>query len=278
MVSEKQAILLVAFGTTVSTAAEAYARFESSAKERFPEAEVRWAYTSSIVRRKLAERGDRKDSVEDALESLAYDGYRKIAVQSLHIIAGAEYHKMLREISVFRHKPVAQNAMVTIGKPLLAGYADAERVAKAMIAGAPSARKHNEALVFMGHGSEHHASDLAYVALASMLSNVDSRTWLGTVEGNPTLDRIVNECKSSGCNTAWLIPFMAIAGDHALNDLAGDQEDSWKSVLTKEGIACRPALEGMLDNSSVAGIWLDHLADAFKIISEITKGNHGDGL
>ncbi|MBD3317461.1 MAG: sirohydrochlorin cobaltochelatase [Chitinivibrionales bacterium] len=260
--SDKKAILLVAFGTTVPHAAEAFDRFETVTQSRFPDAEIRWAYTSSIVRKKLAERGERKESVGEALERFAYDGYRNIAVQSLHTIAGAEYHKMLREISVFQHKPVAQNIAVAAGKPLLANYPDAERVAKAMVAGAPSERKHYEALVFMGHGSEHHASDLAYVALASMLNNIDNRAWMGTVEGHPTLGEILIECKASGCHTAWLIPFMSIAGDHAIHDMAGDDHDSWKTMFENESITCKTVLMGTLDNEAIRDIWLDHLQRA----------------
>jgi sirohydrochlorin cobaltochelatase len=262
--ADKQAILLVAFGTTVPRAAEAFNRFEMVTKSRFPDAEIRWAYTSSIVRKKLAERGVRKESTGEALEQLACDGYRRVAVQSLHTIAGAEYHKMLREISLFRHKPVARNITVSIGKPLLLSYADADRMARAMVDGAPVERKHYEALVFMGHGSKHHASDLAYVALASMLNAIDSRAWLGTVEGHPTLGEVLSECKASGCHTAWLIPCMAIAGDHAMNDMAGDDDNSWKSALEKEDIICKTVLTGTLDNKAIRDIWLDHLQSALR--------------
>ncbi len=260
--TDKQTILLVAFGTTVPRAAEAFSRFETATKARFPDAEIRWAYTSTIVRRKLAERGEAKESVVDALERLAYDGHRTIAVQSLHTIAGAEYHKMLREISVFRHKPVDRNIVVKVGSPLLAGYEDAQRVAQALIQEAVPQRNNSEALVYMGHGSERHASDLAYVALASMLNNTDKRAWLGTVEGHPTLADVIAHCKAAGVKKAWLIPFMAVAGDHALNDMAGDEEDSWVSVLTKEGIFCTPVLKGTLDIAGIAGVWLDHLETA----------------
>jgi sirohydrochlorin cobaltochelatase len=260
--TEKQAILLVAFGTTLQRAAEAFSRFESATKVRFPDIEIRWAYTSAIVRRKLAERGEAKDSVGDAIERLAYDGYRTIAVQSLHTIAGAEYHKMLREISVFRHKSIAQNIVVKVGSPLLAGYEDAQRVAQKLIQEAVPERNSSDALIFMGHGSERHASDLAYVALASMLNNTDKRAWLGTVEGHPTLADVVAQCKAADIRKAWLVPFMAVAGDHALNDMAGDEEDSWVSVLTKEGISCTPVFKGTLDIAGIAGLWLDHLETA----------------
>jgi len=262
LTTEKQAILLVAFGTTLQRAAEAFSRFESATKVRFPDTEIRWAYTSAIVRRKLAEQGEAKESVGEALERLVCDGYRTIAVQSLHTIAGAEYHKMLREISVFRHKPLAQNVVVKVGSPLLAGYGDVQRVAQTLIQEAVPERNSSDALIYMGHGSERHASDLAYVALASMLNNIDKRAWLGTVEGHPTLADVVAQCKAADIKKAWLVPFMAVAGDHALNDMAGDEEDTWVSVLTKEGISCTPVLKGTLDIAGITGLWLDHLETA----------------
>jgi sirohydrochlorin cobaltochelatase len=260
--TNKQAILLVAFGTTVPRAAEAFARFETATNERFPEAEVRWAYTSSIVRKRLAERGEAKPSVGEALEQLAREGYGNIAVQSLHTIAGVEYHKLLREITMFRHKPEAKGRTVNVGRPLLAGYADAERVANAMVVAAPAEREPEAALVFMGHGSEHHASDLAYVALASILRNIDNRAILATVEGHPTFEDALEECSTMGTKQAYLVPFMAVAGDHAINDMAGEEDDSWKSLLEKQGITCEPVLEGTLDNIGIRDVWLDHLQDA----------------
>jgi sirohydrochlorin cobaltochelatase len=253
------AILLVAFGTTVPSAAEAFSCFESSVRTRFPETEIRWAYTSSIVRKKLADKGDQKQSVEEALEGLAYDGYRSIAVQSLHTIAGLEYHKLLRDFSVFRRKVVAQNLLLTIGNPLLFNYDDVCRVAAAMVAFAPAQRESSEALIYMGHGSEKHPSDLAYVALAALLNELDNHAWLCTVEGHPTIEDVALRCKAFGIKKAWLIPFMAIAGDHAINDMVGDDKESLKSILASHGISSEPVFKGTLENKLIRDIWLDHL-------------------
>lgn len=264
MAHEKGAILIVVFGTTVSRAAEAFDRFEIEVKKRFPDMIIHWAYTSSIVRKKLAARGEKKESVIESLEMLARNGFKRIIIQSLHTIAGVEYHKMRREISIFKHKHISQDIVLTVGSPLLSSYEDVECTAKALIAGFPQKRKSDEALIYMGHGSKNHASDLAYTALASVLKRIDNLVWMGTVEGYPAFDEIVKECKISGCNTAFLLPFMAVAGDHAINDMAGNKEKSWKSVLEKNGIRCRPLLAGTLDNVGVRNIWLNHLEKAYR--------------
>ncbi len=259
---QRQAVLIAVFGTSYPDAAQAFERFGTHVRERNPEAELRWAYTSTVVRRKLAARGHHTESVEEALEHLAADGFRSIAVQSLHTIPGAEYHKVRGDITRFRHRETARDTHIAVGKPLLCGYADTVRVAKAMLAGAPAQRQPDDALVFMGHGSEKHAADLFYIALASVLGRLDPRALLGTVEGHPTLDDVLEACRSGGCRRAWLLPLMAIAGDHALNDMAGEGDDSWQSTLTRAGIACTPVLSGTLDNPGIRNVWLDHLTAA----------------
>lgn len=118
--SDSQIILLVAFGTTMPVAAEAFERFEAAVRERFPKCDLQCAYMSSIIRKKLAARGVKKESVEEALYSLAGKGHTRITVQSLHTIAGAEYHKMLQAVSRFRNTHGAKPITITIGKPLLA--------------------------------------------------------------------------------------------------------------------------------------------------------------
>jgi sirohydrochlorin cobaltochelatase len=260
--SNSQIILLVAFGTTKPVAAKAFERFETVVRERFPDNELHWTYTSLMVREKLAQRGEEIKSVEESLALLARKGYTRIAVQSLHTIAGAEYHKMLRAVSRFRNTHGAKQITITIGKPLLSGYADADRCAAAMIDLASVQRVPGEALVFMGHGSERHASDLAYVALASLLRKRDPLALPGTVEGHPTFEDVKKECSMMKCNLVRLIPFMAIAGDHAMNDMAGEERDSWKSQLEKARYLCKVSMTGTLDNPGVRDIWLDHLADA----------------
>ncbi|MDR0842088.1 MAG: sirohydrochlorin cobaltochelatase [Acidobacteriota bacterium] len=259
-----EAILVAAFGTTVAEAREAYSRFDRATRARFEGREVRWAYTSAQVRRKLARQEIIKESVGEALAGLAKDGYRKITVLPLQVIPGVETDLVLQDIASFSGADEAGGVRIAAGKPLLSGYDDALRVARALLADVPKEREQSDALIFMGHGSAHHAADLFYVALNSILRDIDGRAFLGTVEGHPTLDDVVSLCRQAGCARVWLIPFMAVAGDHVVNDMAGDEEDSWKSVLKKAGIESTPMLRGMLDNPGIRDVWLDHLAAALE--------------
>ena len=110
----------------------------------------------------------------------------------------------------------------------------------------------------MGHGT-HHPSNAFYAALMFQLQLRDPNIFIGTVEGYPEIDDIMPMLKKKKIIKAWLLPFMSVAGDHARNDLAGDEEDSWKSILTREGIQCDVVLKGTAEYDGFVDIWLDHL-------------------
>jgi len=266
MNDNNEAILIAAFGTTVAMAREAYVRFDQAVRERFKNVKTRWAYTSRHVREKLSRQGIYSESVSEALAWLMKDGCRKITVLPLQVIPGVEYDIIMKETASFLNANKVEGVSVAVGKPLLSDHEDTRRVAGALLDAAPEKRyKESDALIFMGHGSAHHESDFLYAALAAFLRDFDRLAILGTVEGELTLDDVVGECLKEGCKKAWLIPFMAVAGDHAINDMAGDDEDSWKSVLEKAGIKCEPILRGILDCHGIRDIWLDHLAAADKL-------------
>jgi sirohydrochlorin cobaltochelatase len=141
---------------------------------------------------------------------------------------------------------------------LLAVDEDIERVADALLSIVPKERKKDEAVVFMGHGT-HHPANAYYAALMYKVQLKDSNEFIGAVEGFPKIDHIRDQLLSRKFKKAYLIPFMSVAGDHAINDLAGDEEDSWKSILTKEGIQCVPVLKGTAEYDVFVDIWVDHL-------------------
>ncbi len=260
--SVKKGILLVTFGTSVPEAQPAFKNIDRLARARFPGADIHWAFTSRMIRKKLAARGEPVDSPTVALANMLEQGYTHVAVQSFHFIPGVEFHEVVRTAARFRG--LGGFKQIDVGLPLLAGYDDVGRACATALSMAPAGRKPDEALVFMGHGSEHHGADLIYVATAAMLRERDALALLGTVEGHPTLDVVVAACKKANVKKAYLIPFMSVAGDHVRNDMAGDEDDSWKSVLTAQGIACEPVLTGMAECDTVVAIWLDHLDAVWK--------------
>lgn len=132
------------------------------------------------------------------------------------------------------------------------------RTVDAILATIPKQRKKNEAVVLMGHGT-HHPANAFYAALMFQLQLRDPNIFVGTVEGYPDVDLVKKLMIERKIKKAYLVPFMSVAGDHAKNDMAGDEADSWKSVFTQAGIKCVPVLKGTAEFDAFADIWVDHV-------------------
>lgn len=258
----KKAILLVAFGTSVPEAQPALRNIDEEVRKAFPKTEVRWAYTAKIIRKKLLkEEGRRIDSPAEALAKLGEEGFSHVAVQSLHTIPGEEFHALSRIIRAFHNMPKGTQK-VTLGTPLLTSHEDMQRATDALFSIFPKERKPCEAVVLMGHGT-HHAGNIYYPGLQHYLSRKDTNVFVGTVEGYPSLDDIIAELRAKKITNVWLMPLMSVAGDHARNDMAGPEEDSWASVLKKEGVTVRCTLKGTAEYDSIVARWIAHLQSAF---------------
>lgn len=259
---EKKAILLVTFGTSKPEAKKAFENIEKLTRERFPDTEIRWGFTSNMIRKKLLKQGEVTYSPQMALAKLSEDGFTHVAVQSLHTINGVEFDKLQAVVTKATTHP-ALFSQITLGDPLLSSHVTTEQVMHHLLAEIPAERSADDAVIVMGHGTEHHFADLIYTATAAILNGIDPRAYLGTVEGYNTIDRILEKCKKDQIKKAYLIPFMSVAGDHAQNDLAGDDDDSWKSILQSEGIECSVIMKGTAEFDSIVGVWLDHLETAW---------------
>lgn len=258
----KKAILLVAFGSSMPEAQIAFDTIESRVKQAFPGVPIHWAYTSSIIRKKLAAQGRNLDSVETALARMMDQEFTDVAVQSLHTIRGEEYDDLERTVAAFAHLAGGFDHLV-LGAPLLSSQADMENVCRAVLENIPKERGKKDAVVLMGHGSPH-PSNAFYAAMMFHLQRQDPLVFVGTVEGAPGIDDIAVMLKERNVKKAWLVPFMAVAGDHARNDMAGDEDDSWKSILSKEKIVAVPVLKGTAEYDNMVSVWVDHLKDAMK--------------
>ncbi|NCC25976.1 MAG: sirohydrochlorin cobaltochelatase, partial [Deltaproteobacteria bacterium] len=195
----------------------------------------------------------------EALARLAARGFDRAVVLPLMVIPGEEFHALAQVCGRFQGMAKGLSRIV-LADPLLASSADAERLA-AILAATP--RDDDEALVLMGHGSPHGA-DLCYPALQYFFSKTNSSILVGTVEGTPSLDDVLAELRARKTAKAVLRPLMTVAGDHARNDMAGPEEDSWVSVLSQAGIACRPLLQGLGSDPKVVALWVEHLKRAMK--------------
>lgn len=250
-------ILLVTFGTSIPEAQGAFADIEKMVHAAFPDIPVRWAYTSVIIRKKLAKTGQILDSPTVALAKMMEEGFTRVAVQSLHIIPGAEFHDLRINAEAFTEMSDGFERLL-IGYPALSTSEDLSKAVDAVIGIIPKERKKDEAVVLMGHGA-HHPANVYYEAMMYRLQQKDPNIYMGTVEGTPSLDDVRAMLLERGVKKAYLIPFMSVAGDHARNDMAGEEADSWKSILTEAGIECVPMMKGLAEYEAFAEIWVDHL-------------------
>lgn len=257
----KKAIVLVAFGTSDPEAAKAFDLVEKRAKERFPGVELRWAYTSRMIRAKLAKQGKLLDSPEVAFAKLMDEGYTHIAVLSLHTIPGEEFHELYQNARLFGQMSGGFQK-VLVARPLLSSSKDMDTVAEALLKTIPG-RKPGDAVIFMGHGTEHHPADVVYKAMNQVFQEQDANAFVAAVEGSSSLEEVIPKLKKRKVKRIYLVPLMSVAGDHAKNDMAGDEEDSWKSILTAKGFKVEPILRGTAEIPEIVDVWLDHLKSAF---------------
>lgn len=249
------AILLVTFGTSIESAQVAFKNIEKRFKAAFPKTVVRWAYTSKMIRKKLEKEGVQVDSPEMAMVRLMDEGYTKVAVQSLHMIPGAEFHEINANTRLFSQM-VGGISQVRVSLPLLISDETLDKALKIVMTDVvPKERKKNEAVVLMGHGT-HHPSDAIYSALMYKAQKLDANLYLGTVEGSPSFDEIKEMLIKNKVKKAYLVPFMTVAGDHAMNDMAGDEPDSWKSQLSKAGIESVPVMKGLAEFDAIVDMWI----------------------
>jgi len=254
---DKRGILLVAFGTTYPDGGRAYNNIEAKVKEAFPGVDIRWAYSSSIIRHILHDKGKEVDSPSVALARMQEDGFTHVAVQSLQTIPGEEYNEVLDTAKAFAKIPRGFK-QVEVGPPLMYATHDVERVADALMAAVPAERKPADAVIFVGHGTSH-PGNIYYPGLQYFLAKKDPLALIGTVEGFPTREDVLAALKAKGVKKAWLVPFLAVAGDHVHNDIAGDGPQSWKSVLGKAGVESVPVMKGTGEDDPIVAIWVDHL-------------------
>ena len=240
-VTEKKGILAVSFGTTHDAAREeSIEAIERQWTQIFSEYTVRRAFTSGIVRRKLSERGILVQSVSEALRQFEEDGYTHVWVQPTHFIPGEEYDRLKAEALGFKDR----FTFLKIGEPLLVQEEDYDTVVTIMKKQNPVSD--DEACIFMGHGTYHEANRV-YEKIEKRLEKESGRRYfMATVEGIPSIEDILEQLKAEkSVRRLRLVPFMLVAGEHARNDMAGEEAESWKSICGSRGYEVSCVLHGM---------------------------------
>ena len=254
---QNKAILVVSFGTSYDEARKKNIEtVEGHIAQKFPRCKVYSAYTSGMVRAALKRRGIHIPSVSEALDSIQKNGFKQLIVQPTHLIYGEEYEKMKLSVS-----EMADNfESVFIGTPLLADFEDMEKVLAVLREGL--AKKDGEALVLMGHGSRHF-SNMAYAAMDYLAKSKGYEdVFIGTVEAFPDLDEVLAQVQKKGYKKALLTPLMLVAGDHAQNDMAGDDDGSWLQVFLSKGIETSCVLKGLGEYAGIREIYCEHIEKA----------------
>ena len=249
-------ILVVSFGTSYNNnRALTIGAIEEDIKENFPDYDVRRAFTSQMVINKLKKRDDLHiDNVKEALERAVNDGVKTIIIQPTHVMNGTEYHyKILDELEDFKDK--FDN--LGIGDPLLISDEDFEDLIANITNNDDS--DDDTAVCYMGHGSPAE-SNMVYTKLQSMLEEKGFNDfYIGTVEAKPDYDDVLAMVKEGDYKKIILKPLMVVAGDHAQNDMAGDEDDSWKSMFAAEGYEVECVIEGLAQSKDIRDVYSKHI-------------------
>lgn len=244
---DKAAILMVHFGTTYDeTRTLTIDAINREMAKVFPEIEIREAYTSRIVMRRLKARGIDKPNPVEALKKLHADGYTHILIQSTNTIEGIEMEALRRDVASME----TAFKEIRIGNPLLYAPEDYE----AVIAALTPAETADKPTLLVGHGTYTPAT-AQYAMLDYMLKSKGFRHYfVGTIEGYPAFDDALAQMKAAGIQKILLRPFMFVAGDHANNDIAVD----WKEALEKEGFQVEVLMEGLGENPAIQRLFIEH--------------------
>ena len=246
-----KAVLVVHFGVThEDTRRKTIDVMNAMVRELdYPLMEV--AYTSEMVRRVLGKRGERHLNVPEALDKLAKEGAKEVHLLPTHLLLGHEYHKLMRQAK----EKEALFEKLLIAPALLSDVEDYQKVAEAVSKRYP--RKEKEALVVVGHGTDH-PINCAYPALAYEFHLRGEDVYVATVEGYPTLDDLLIELKKKDYETIHLAPLLFVAGEHAKKDMA-EGEGSFYEVLKANGYEVETHLVGLGELRDIQSLYLEHL-------------------
>lgn len=252
---DKKALLIVSFGSSfIENRANSIDASEEVIKEAFPEYDSYTAFTSQIIIDVYKDRdGIEYDDVTGAMEKIVKEKYGEILVVPTHVINGEEYDQMIDAIRPFEESVET----LTISSPLLTHIDDYDSVTDAIITELPEVDDQT-AIVLMGHGT-HHSANSAYPMLDYVFKHKGhDNIYVGTVEGSPEFDNVVEDLEGKGYEKILLMPLMIVAGDHAHNDMAGDEEDSWKVMFKSLGYEVDYIMKGMGELPAIQNLFVEH--------------------
>lgn len=275
-------ILVVSFGTSFNDSRVADVKgIEDAIQKANPDWSVRRAFTAQIIINHVQARdGEAIDNMDQALERAVANGVKNLVIQPTHLMHGAEYDELMESVEAYREKfetvKVAEPLLGEVGEDAAVVNADKEIVAKALTKAAvkeagydslKAAKKDGAAFVFMGHGTSHTAK-VSYSQMQSQMEALKYKNvFIGTVEGEPeetSCEAVIDAVKQAGYKKVILRPLMVVAGDHANNDMAGEDEDSWISMFKASGNfeSVDAQVVGLGSIDAIQKLYVEHTANA----------------
>ena len=278
-------ILVVSFGTSFNNSRAADIKgIEDAIQAAYPDWSVRRAFTAQIIINHVQARdGEKIDNMEQALERAVANGVKNLVVQPTHLMHGAEYDEMMEMVDSYRDKfesvAIAEPLLGEVGSDATVINADKEAAAKAVVAAAleesgyestAAAKDAGVAYVLMGHGTAHVAK-VTYSQMATQMAKLGyENVFVGTVEGEPeetSCEAVIEAVKNAGYTTVVLRPLMVVAGDHANNDMAGADDDSWKTMFEAAGFTVNCQISGLGRIADVQALYVAHTKAAIDAIA-----------
>lgn len=257
----KKAILVVSFGTSyLDTLEKTIEKAEKQIRDNFSEYDIYRAFTSHMIIKKLKEKYEIfVDTPEEILEKLYEAGYEEVIMQPLHMIPGEEFIYINKIAEVFKEK----FEVLKVGRPIFyyQGIEELPQDYSLFIEATKELYEENNAVVLMGHGTAH-PSNSVYGCLQAVFEDEGyENVFVTTVEGYPNFENVISRLKRKNISEVTIAPLMVVAGDHARNDMASDDEDSLKSVLEAEGIKVNVHLKGLGENEKFNELYINRIDD-----------------
>ena len=278
-------LLVVSFGTSFNDSRVADIKgIEDALQAAYPDWSVRRAFTAQIIINHIQARdGEKIDNMTQALDRAVANGVKNLVVQPTHLMHGAEYDEMCEAIEAYKDQfesvSIAEPMLGEVGSDATVINADKEAVAKAITAAAVSeagfesleaAKDAGTAFVFMGHGTAHVAK-VTYSQMQTQMQNLGyDNVFIGTVEGEPeetACENVIEAVKAAGYTKVVLRPLMVVAGDHANNDMAGSDDDSWKTVFEAAGFTVDCQIHGLGEIADVQALYVAHTKAAIDALN-----------
>ena len=278
-------LLVVSFGTSFNGSRVADIKgIEDALQAAYPDWSVRRAFTAQIIINHIQARdGEKIDNMTQALDRAVANGVKNLVVQPTHLMHGAEYDEMCEAIEAYKDQfesvSIAEPMLGEVGSDATVINADKEAVAKAITAAAVSeagfesleaAKDAGTAFVFMGHGTAHVAK-VTYSQMQTQMQNLGyENVFIGTVEGEPeetSAEAVIEAVKAAGYTNVVLRPLMVVAGDHANNDMAGSDDDSWKTVFEAAGFTVDCQIHGLGEIADVQALYVAHTKAAIDALN-----------